>query len=95
MKRIVDFFRRFHVYTVSHDPLLNTQSQPRKPLFRSETVERMHEEGCFVANSRFLCVVIYLVGTKVSEEMPLSLFGEQTVTLPSGYVITNRFISYR
>ena len=55
----------------------------------------MHEEGCFVANSRFLCVVIYPVGTEISEEMPPSFFGEQTVTLPSGYMITNRFISYR
>lgn len=95
MKRITDFFRRFRVYPVSHDPLLHAQSQPRKPLFRPETVKRMREEGCFVADSRFLCVVIYPVGTEISEETPPSFFGEQTVTLPSGYVITNRFISYR
>lgn len=95
MKRIADFFRRFRVYPVSHDPLLHAQSQPRKPLFRPETVKKMREEGCFVANSRFLCVVIYPVGTEISEETPPSFFGEQTVTLPSGYMITNRFISYR
>lgn len=96
MKRIADFFRRFRVYPVSHDPLLHAQSQPRKPLFRPETVKRMREEGCFVvANSRFLCVVIYPVGTEISEETSPPFFGEQTVTLPSGYMITNRFISYR
>jgi hypothetical protein len=95
MKRIADFFRRFRVYPVSHDPLLHAQSQPRKPLFHPETVKKMHEEGCFVANSRFLCVVIYPVGTEISEETPPSFFGEQAVTLPSGYMITNRFISYR
>ncbi len=95
MKRIIDFFRRFRVYAVSHDPLLSNRSQPREPLFRHETLKRMRKEGCLVfGNLRFFCVVIYPVGTEFSEETGTSFLGTHTTTFPSGYVVTTRFVFF-
>lgn len=93
MKKIMDFFRRFHVYVYMRG--FGGDGPTRMPPFGDEFVSRLRKEGCtVVCNSRSLWIVIYPVGTEVFEEKLSFCIGRQTVTLPSSYTITYRFLFY-